>query len=78
VANVGRERAGEDREMWADLASVRNSTECEVDAVPIIRDSELSINDSVSPLNSFGSEDVLTMFDSTIKRLKAAVEMKAA
>jgi len=48
VANVGRERAGEDREMWADLASVRNSTECEVDAVPIIRDSELSIIESTT------------------------------
>ena len=48
MANVGRERAGEDREMWADLASVRNSTECEVDAVPIIRDSELSIIESTT------------------------------
>jgi hypothetical protein len=48
--------------------------ECE--AVPIIRHSDLSIVDSVSPFTSFGSEDVLTMFDRTIKRLKAVMEMK--
>ena len=61
-----------------NVASVRNSMECEVDseAVPIIRDSELSIIDSVSPLTIFCSEVVLTMFDRTIKRLKAVMEMK--
>jgi len=80
VASVGREATGEDHEMWADLASVQNSTECEAEAVPIIQDSEPSINDSVSPLTSFGSKhhDILTMFNRTIKHLKAAVEMKPA
>ena len=50
VASVGREDAGEDREMWADFASVQNSTGCEVEAVPIMQDSEPSISDSVSPI----------------------------
>ena len=54
--------------------SVRNS---EVEAVPIIQDSELSINDSVSPVVSFISGDILTMFDRTTNRVKVAVEMKA-
>jgi hypothetical protein len=75
VARVGREEAAEDCEMWADLDSVRNS---EVEAVPIIRDSEPSINDSVSPVVSFISGDILTMFDRTTNRVKVAVEMKAA
>ena len=48
MVRVGREEAGEDREMWADLESVRNSEV--IEAVPIVRDSELSINDSVSPI----------------------------
>ena len=39
----------EDHEMWADLASVQNSMECEVEAVPIIRNLELSINDNMIP-----------------------------
>jgi len=59
-----------------NVAPVRNSMECEVEAVPNIRDSELSIIDSVSFLNSFGNKDVLTTFDRTIKRLKAVMEMK--
>ena len=48
-AGVGREEAGEDHEMWAGSDSVRNS---EVEAVPIVQlgDSEVSINDSVSPI----------------------------
>jgi hypothetical protein len=62
VARVGREEAAEDCEMWADLESVWNS---EVEAVPIIRDSEPSINDSMSPVVSFISGDILTMFDRT-------------
>ena len=33
MARVGREEAGEDHEMWADLDSVRNS---ELEAVPIV------------------------------------------
>ena len=33
VARVGREEAGEDHEMWADLDSMQNS---KVEAVPII------------------------------------------
>ena len=73
VARVGREEAAKDCEMRGDLDSVQNS---EVEAVPIIRDSELSIIDNVSSLTSFGNEDVLTMFDRTIKRLKAVMEMK--
>jgi len=59
-----------------NVAPVWNAMECEVGAVPNIRDSELSIIDSMSHLNSFGSEDVLTMFDRTIKQLKAVMEMK--
>ena len=54
---------------------MRNS---EVEAVPIVRDSEASINDSVSPIISFISGDILTMFDRTTNQVKAAVEMKAA
>jgi hypothetical protein len=61
--------------MWADLDSVRHS---EVEAVPIVRYSEPSINDSVSPVVSFISGDILTMFDRTTNRVKVAVEMKAA
>ena len=63
------------RSMWADLDSVRNY---ELEAVPIIRDSEPSINDSVSPIISFISGDILNMFDRTTNRVKAEVEMKAA
>ena len=51
VARVGREEAAEDCEMRGDLDSVQNS-EVEL-AVPIVRDSEPSINDSVSPIISF-------------------------
>jgi hypothetical protein len=52
VARVGREEAGEDREMWAELDSARNSEVLveEEEAVPGPRDSEVSINDSVSPI----------------------------
>ena len=57
-----REEAGEDCEMWADLDSVRNY---ELEAVPIVQDSELSINDSMSPIISFISGDILNMFDRT-------------
>ena len=48
-AGVGREEAGKDHEMWAGSDSVWNS---EVEAVPIVqlRDSKVSINDSVSPI----------------------------
>ena len=75
MARVGREEAGEDHEMWADLDSVRNS---ELEAVPIVQDSEPSINDSVSPIISFISGDIFNMFDRTTNRVKAEVEMKAA
>ena len=74
VARVGREEAAEDCEMRGDLDSVQNS---EVEAVPIVRDSELSINGSVSPVVSFISGDILTMFDRTTNQVKVAVEMKA-
>ena len=77
MARVGREEAGEDHEMWADLNSVRNS-ELEAVPSPIGRDSEPSINDSVSPIISFISGDILNMFDRTTNRVKAEVEMKAA
>ena len=60
-----------------NVASVRNSMERELEVeAPIIRDSELSIIDSVSPQTIFCSEVVLTMFDRTIKRFKAVMEMK--
>ena len=75
VARVGREEAAEDCEMRGDLDSVQNS-EVEL-AVPIVRDSELSINGSVSPVVSFISGDILTMFDRTTNQVKVAVEMKA-
>ena len=74
VARVGRGEAAEDCEMWADLESVWNS---EVEAVPILQNSEPSINDSMSPVVSFISGDILTMFDRTTNRVKVAVEMKA-
>ena len=65
--------------MWADLDSVRNY---ELEVVPIVRDSEPSINDSMSPIISFIisfiSGDILNMFDRTTNRVKAEVEMKAA
>ena len=75
VARVGREEAAEDCEMWADLYSVWNS---KVEAVPIIWDLELSINDSVSPVISFISGDILPMFNRTTNWVKVVVEMKAA
>ena len=50
VASVGREDTGEDHELWADFASVQNSTRGEVEAVPIMQDSEPSISDSMSPI----------------------------
>ena len=62
VARVGREETAEDCEMWADLDSVQNS---KVEAVPIIQYLELSINDSMSPVISFISGDILTIFDRT-------------
>jgi hypothetical protein len=77
MARVGREEAGKDHEMWADLDSVRNS-ELEAVPSPIRRDSEPSINDSVSPIISFISGDMLNMFDRTTNRVKAEVEIKAA
>ena len=45
----GKGKAGKDREMWAGSDSVWNS---EVEAVPIVQlgDSEVSINDSMSPI----------------------------
>ena len=75
MASVGREEAGEDCEMWADLDSVQNS---ELEAVPIVWDLEPSINDSVSPIISFISGDILNMFDRTTNQVKAKVEMKTA
>ena len=80
MASVGREGAGEDHEMSADLTSVRNSMECASEVDPIIvRDLELSItgNDNVITLTGFGNEDILTMFNRIIKQLNTAVEMKA-
>ena len=67
MASVGREDAGEDREMWADFASVRNSTGCEVEAVPIMQDSEPSISDSVSPVINSGKIYLRCPINRTIK-----------
>jgi hypothetical protein len=67
VASVGREDAGEDREMWAGFASVRNSTGCEVEAVPIRQDLEPSISDSVSPIINSGKIYLVCPIDRTIK-----------
>jgi hypothetical protein len=61
-------------QFFFDLDSVQNS---EVEAVPIVWDSELSINGSVSPVISFISGDILTMFDRTTNQVKVVVEMKA-
>ena len=67
VASVGREDTGEDREMWTDFASVRNSTGGEVEAVPIMQDSEPSISDSVSPIINSGKIYLQCPINRTIK-----------
>ena len=77
VASMEREEAGEDREMRADFASVRNSTGFEVDTVPIT-DSEPPIGDNVCPtiIISFGMIYLQCPIDRAIKQLKVVVEMK--
>ena len=67
VASVGREDAGKDREMWTNFASVRNSTGCEVEALPIMQDSEPSISDSVSPIINSGKIYLQCPINRTIK-----------
>jgi len=67
VASVGRDEAGKDHEMWADFASVRNSTGCEVEAVPIMQDSEPSISDSIRRIINSGKIYLLCPIDRIIK-----------
>ena len=63
MASVGREEGGKDHEMWANFAPVRNSTGCEVEAIPIMQDSEPSFtDDSMSHVINSG-KIYLTMSD---------------
>jgi hypothetical protein len=72
------EEFGEDCEMpgmWDNIASVRNPEDFGVEPVPIMQ--EPSINDSVSSMINFDRFTyILRRMNRTIKRLKAAVEMK--
>ena len=67
MAGVGREDADDDREMWANFASLQNSTGCEVEAVPIMQDSEPSISDNVSPIINSGKIYLLCQINRAIK-----------
>jgi len=81
MVSVEREEVGKDGKMWNDFASVQNSVGFEVEPVPMTRELEPSINDSVSAIIGLSITIkiyLLHPINRTIKLLNAAVKMKAS